>query len=260
MGRTGPHGRPALGRLTTDDDQGAVAGVYAGDRANPPEDGSMTVDELERWLRLAAARIHEQAPSLTALDQAIGDGDHGINMDRGFSAIVAKLDEVAAADAPADGTDAPDAGALLRLAGRTLISTVGGASGPLYGTAFLRAGGAVMGKADVSADDAVAAFAAATEGISGLGKATVGEKTMLDALVPAVAAARAAIDAGGDGGAALAAAADAAEAGATATIPLLATKGRASYLGERSIGHQDPGATSAALLVRALADTVAGGA
>ncbi len=179
-------------------------------------------------------------------------------MDRGFSAVVARLDEAAAAGTPPGGGDSADAGALMKLVGRTLISTVGGASGPLYGTAFLRAAGTLGGRAEVTADDVAAALAAATEGISGLGKAMTGEKTMLDALVPALEAARRSIDAGAGGDAVLVAAADAAEAGATATIPMLATKGRASYLGERSIGHQDPGATSAALLVRALADTAVG--
>jgi len=210
---------------------------------------------LEAWLRTAATRIHEQAPALTALDQAIGDGDHGTNMDRGFAAIVAVLD----AGRPAgDGEDAV-AGAILRTAGRTLISTVGGASGPLYGTAFMRAGAAVAA-ADPSltgADVIVAGLEAGIGGIQALGKATTGEKTLLDALSPAVTAGREVAAGGGDSRAVVAAMADAAEAGAAATIPMLATKGRASYLGERSIGHQDPGATSAALLLRALADASA---
>jgi dihydroxyacetone kinase-like protein len=207
---------------------------------------------IEAWLRLSATRLHEQAAALTALDQAIGDGDHGINMDRGFSAIVASLDGGPAA---ADGELAM-AGALLRTAGRTLISTVGGASGPLYGTAFMRAGGAIAG-ADPSratAEVVVDALEAGIGGIQSLGKSTAGEKTMLDALVPAAAAGRDILTGGGDSAAVTAAIAAAAEAGATATIPLLATKGRASYLGERSIGHQDPGATSSALILRALAD------
>jgi phosphoenolpyruvate---glycerone phosphotransferase subunit DhaL len=214
---------------------------------------------LEAWLRAAADRIHEEAPALTALDQAIGDGDHGINLDRGFGAIVKALDERAPAD-PA----APDAAAsadLLRLAGRTLISTVGGASGPLYGTGFLRAATAVAALAtEAPPSDALAvtsALEAAAAGIGILGKATTGEKTMLDALVPAAAAARAALDMGADSAAVIAAARDAAAAGAAATVPMLATKGRASYLGERSIGHQDPGATSATLLLDVLAGVVA---
>ena len=210
------------------------------------------IDVIEAWLRLAAARLADQAPALTALDQAIGDGDHGTNMDRGFRAIVAALD----AGRPQAEGELALAGAVLRTAGRTLISTVGGAAGPLYGTALMRAGGAVSsadparGPVDVLVD----ALEAGIGGIQALGKSAPGEKTMLDALVPAAAAGRDAIAAGGDSAAVTAAMAVAAEAGASSTIPMLATKGRASYLGERSIGHQDPGATSSSLLLRALAD------
>jgi len=213
------------------------------------------IDVIDSWLRLAATRLHEQAPALTALDQAIGDGDHGTNMDRGFTAIVALLDD----GAPEGDGELGVAGARLRTAGRTLISTVGGAAGPLYGTALMRAGGAVAG-ADAALDTTavlVAGLEAAIGGIEQLGKATTGEKTMLDALVPAAAAGRAAVERGAPTPAVTAAIAAAAEAGAVATIPILATKGRASYLGERSIGHQDPGATSSALLLRALADVTA---
>ncbi len=212
-------------------------------------------DALESWLRLSAQRLHDQAAALTALDQAIGDGDHGINMDRGFTAIVASLD---AGIAEAE-TDLLRAGGMLRTAGRTLISTVGGAAGPLYGTAFMRAGGAIAAAdpSTASPDIVVEALAAAIGGIESLGKATIGEKTMLDALVPARDAGQAAVAGGSDVGDVTRAMADAAEAGALATVPMLATKGRASYLGERSIGHQDPGATSSALLLRALADVVA---
>ena len=213
------------------------------------------IEVIDSWLRLAATRLHDQAAALTALDQAIGDGDHGTNMDRGFTAIVAQIDGGAA---DGDGDRAMTA-ARLRAAGRTLISTVGGAAGPLYGTALMRAGGAVA--ASNGATDAEAALAgldAAIGGIQALGKAAAGEKTMLDALIPALEAARAELARGADAAAVTAAMATAAEAGSTATIPLLATKGRASYLGERSIGHQDPGATSAAVLLRALADVVAG--
>jgi dihydroxyacetone kinase-like protein len=214
------------------------------------------IDVIDAWLRLAATRLHEQAPALTALDQAIGDGDHGTNMDRGFAAIVAMLDEAAA---EGDG-DRAMAAARLRAAGRTLISTVGGAAGPLYGTALMRAAGAIAGAdgATASSDVAIAGLDAAIGGIQALGKATAGEKTMLDALTPAIEAGRLAIARGADQAALTKSVAAAAEAGATATIPMLATKGRASYLGERSIGHQDPGATSAALLLRALADVVDG--
>jgi dihydroxyacetone kinase-like protein len=207
---------------------------------------------IDAWLRLAAGRIHEHAPELTALDAAIGDGDHGMNLDRGFGAIVATLDE---GTIPTTDSDIDDAAVTLRTAGKRLISTVGGAAGPLYGTAFLRASAAVAAMGDVEPGAKfVGALDAAIGGISGLGKATAGEKTMLDALIPALDAARAAVAAGVESAAVLGAAADAAAAGAMATIPMLATKGRASYLGERSIGHQDPGATSAALLLRALAD------
>jgi dihydroxyacetone kinase-like protein len=217
---------------------------------------------IEAWLRATAVRIHEQAPALTALDQAIGDGDHGINLDRGFSAVVKALDARAA---PAgDVNEASDAAAsadLVKLVGRTLISTVGGASGPLYGTGFLRGAAALAALPAEPPPSAATAFVTAIEaaatGIGTLGKATPGEKTMLDALVPAATAARAALDGGATIGGVVAAARDAAQVGAAATVPMLATKGRASYLGERSIGHQDPGATSAALLLDVLAGVVA---
>jgi len=214
------------------------------------------IDVIDAWLRLAASRLHEGAATLTALDQAIGDGDHGTNMDRGFVAIVASLD---GARPEGDGELGVGA-ARLRTAGRTLISTVGGAAGPLYGTALMRAGGAIAAlPGDSSGSDALlAGLDAAIAGIQALGKAVAGEKTMLDALLPALEAGREASAAGGDGAAVTRSMADAAEAGVAATIPMLATKGRASYLGERSIGHQDPGATSAALLLRALADVVPG--
>lgn len=211
----------------------------------------MNLQQTDAWLRLAAERLHEQATMLTRLDQAIGDGDHGINMDRGFNAIVAMLDAQPAANGDTSGQAV---GGRLRQAGQTLIRTVGGASGPLYGTAFLRAAAVYARAEKPSVADTVAAMKAAAEGVGSLGRSTTGEKTMLDALVPAAVAAQAALDSGGDDRAVLAAARDAAEAGAESTIPMLATKGRASYLGERSVGHQDPGATSAALLVAALAD------
>jgi phosphoenolpyruvate---glycerone phosphotransferase subunit DhaL len=197
------------------------------------------------WLQRSASRLHDQRTYLTDLDAAIGDADHGANMDRGFTAVMAKLQ---AEGAPAD------VGAILKTVGATLVSTVGGASGPLYGTAFLRAGMALAGKTALEPGDIEEGLQAALEGIKARGKAQRGEKTMIDALEPAVQAYSAALAAGQDTKAALAAAADAAEEGMRATIPLLATKGRASYLGERSIGHQDPGATSSALLLRAAAD------
>ncbi len=211
-------------------------------------------DGLVAWLRAAAARVHEEAPALTALDQAIGDGDHGINLDRGFAAIVAMLD---GREAPAeDATDAAATADLLRQAGKTLISTVGGASGPLYGTAFLRGAGALAGEHPSTASAFVAALEAAAGGIAALGKATEGEKTMLDALFPAARAARETLDGGGDLAAVVGAAPAAAAARVAATLPKRATKGRASYLGERSVGHQDPGATSSALLLGVVAATV----
>jgi len=210
-------------------------------------------DTLAAWLRLSAERIHDQSNALTALDRSIGDGDHGINMDRGFAAIVTMLDETEA-PAAAGLNDAEASATLLRTAGKRLISTVGGASGPLYGTAFLRAAGAIAADNGRPVDAIVAALEAAAGGVASLGKAAPGEKTMLDALVPAAQAARAAVDSGADLATVATTAGDAAEAGARATIPMVATKGRASYLGERSVGHQDPGATSSALLLRALAD------
>jgi dihydroxyacetone kinase-like protein len=197
------------------------------------------------WLQRSASRLHEQRNYLTDLDAAIGDADHGANMDRGFTAVMAKLQAEGAPE---------DVGAILKTVGATLVSTVGGASGPLYGTAFLRAGMALAGKTALEPGDIEEGLQAALEGIKARGKAQRGEKTMIDALEPAVQAYSAALAAGQDTKAALAAAADAAEEGMRATIPLLATKGRASYLGERSIGHQDPGATSSALLLRAAAD------
>jgi dihydroxyacetone kinase-like protein len=207
------------------------------------------------WLRLAASRVAAERAHLTDLDAAIGDGDHGINLDRGFAALQARL---AALDAPTQA-----AGPLLALAGRTITGTVGGASGALYGRALLRAAAAL----DASPADAgppvvrvAAALRAAVDGIASLGRSRPGEKTMLDALVPAVDALEAAATAGADLPDALRHAADAAEAGARATRPLLATKGRASYLGERSVGHLDPGAVSSTLILGALADAAAGGA
>lgn len=197
------------------------------------------------WLQRSANGLREQRAYLTDLDAAIGDADHGANMDRGFTAVIAKLQ--------AEGVPA-DVGAILKTVGATLVSTVGGASGPLYGTAFLRAGMKVAGKDALDPGDVEDALQAALEGIEARGKAHAGEKTMIDALEPAVSAYTAAISEGKDLKIALTAAADAAEEGMRATIPLLATKGRASYLGERSIGHQDPGATSATLLLRAMID------
>ena len=195
----------------------------------------------ERWLRLSAAVIAKNRVALIELDRAIGDGDHGENMDRGFSAILEKLD----AESPATP------GAAFKLAAMTLMSKVGGAAGPLYGTAFLRAGTAVGDATELDAGTLAQALAAARDGVVARGKAEVGEKTMIDAWTPAVDAATAAVASGADPVAVLDAAATAAEAGAVSTDPLIAHKGRASYLGERAIGHRDPGAASSALILRA---------
>jgi phosphoenolpyruvate---glycerone phosphotransferase subunit DhaL len=194
------------------------------------------------WLQRAGAALHEQREYLTGLDAAIGDADHGTNMDRGFKAVLDKL----------PGVGEADIGTILKTVGTTLVSTVGGASGPLYGTAFLRAGMALAGKQDLEPVDLVTGLGAAVEGIMARGKAQRGEKTMVDALAPALEALQARVSAGASLDEALQAAVAAAEAGMTATIPMLATKGRASYLGERSVGHQDPGATSATLLLRTM--------
>lgn len=192
------------------------------------------------WIRGAQAVLAEQRTELIELDRQIGDGDHGENMDRGFKAVVAKLD---------DGVT--DVASVLKIVASTLMSTVGGAAGPLYGTAFLRAAKAAEG--DLDSDQVVAVIAGALEGITARGKATIGEKTMVDAWTPALEAAKAAAATGATPAATLRAAADAAARGATDTVPMRASKGRASYLGERSIGHQDPGATSTAYILDAAA-------
>jgi len=210
----------------------------------------MTLDVAwaDRWTRLSAERITAARDELTELDRQIGDGDHGENLDRGFRAVVAKLDGSASGEQPP-----AQIGDVLKLVATTLMSSVGGASGPLYGTAYLRAA-KVSGLAELDAQGVVALLEGALEGITARGKAQVGEKTMVDAWQPAVDAAEAAANAGASPADVLAAAADAARAGAGATVPLVATKGRASYLGERSAGHQDPGATSTAILLEAARD------
>ncbi|GAB2705711.1 dihydroxyacetone kinase subunit DhaL [Kitasatospora kifunensis] len=198
------------------------------------------------WLRTAAAAVERQHEELTALDAAIGDGDHGSNLRRGFAAVVAAVDAL-----DADATP----GTVLGKAGSTLISKVGGASGPLYGSA-LRVAGAALPAPTADLTALAEALRAGLGAVQKLGGAAVGDKTMIDAFEPAVAALeRAAFD-GFTLREASALAAEAAEAGARATIPLQARKGRASYLGPRSVGHQDPGATSTALLFRALAEAV----
>ena len=193
-----------------------------------------------RWIELSAADIAEQRGYLVDLDRAIGDGDHGENMDRGFKASVEALGQAQ----PASVAE------VLKTVAKTLMSTVGGAAGPLYGTAFLRASKAA-GDGELDGAGVAALIAGALDGIQARGKATTGEKTMVDAWAPALEAARAAAEAGSDPVAVLEAAATAAEAGAAATEPMRATKGRASYLGERSIGDLDPGAVSTSLILRA---------
>lgn len=203
----------------------------------------LDTDWAVRWLRDAAAVVAANRVALIELDRAIGDGDHGENMDRGFAAIVEKL----------DGETPASPGAAFKLAAMTLMSKVGGAAGPLYGTAYLRAATALGDAATLDADAVVAALTAARDGVVARGKADVGEKTMIDAWTPAVDAAAAAAASGASPAQVLDAAATAAEAGALSTEPLVAHKGRASYLGERAIGHRDPGAQSSALILRAAA-------
>jgi len=207
----------------------------------------ITTEDTVHWVQQLAQVLHENRDYLTQLDSPIGDADHGINMDRGFKAVMDKLPTVANMDI----------GSILKTVGTTLVSTVGGASGPLYGTAFLRAGMATAGKYELYEADYTAMLEAALEGIKARGKAQPGEKTMVDALTPALAAAKEAQVQGLDISQITRQASNAAEAGMKATIPMLATKGRASYLGERSIGHQDPGATSSWLILKTLADTCA---
>jgi len=214
------------------------------------EEVSVSYDDVVALMKTYAAAIAENKQSLTELDSAIGDADHGINMDRGFQAVIGKIDTVTSGDI----------GALFKTVGMTLVSTVGGAGGPLYGTLFLQLGVATAGKDRITAEDWSAALTAAVSGVQARGKAESGDKTMVDALIPARDAFAAALTDGADLPAALRRSADAAEAGMTATIPLVARKGRASYLGERSAGHQDPGATSSALLLRTVADAWAGDA
>lgn len=196
-----------------------------------------------RWAEEAQRVVAENRIELMELDRAIGDGDHGDNLDRGFTAVTSKLAD-AAPDTPS---------AALKLIATTLMSTVGGAAGPLYGTAFLRAATSA-GEDRIDAAGVAGLLTAAVEGVVARGKASPGDKTMVDALGPAAEAARAAAENGATPQAVLVAAAEAAEEGARATEPMVAKKGRASYLGERSAGHVDPGAQSSALILRAAAD------
>jgi phosphoenolpyruvate---glycerone phosphotransferase subunit DhaL len=202
----------------------------------------VTAGQVRDWIRRYADVVAEHRMELVRLDTAIGDGDHGTNMDRGMRKAVEKLDGAAVGDIGAD----------LKAVGMALVSSVGGAAGPLYGTLFLQMGTAAAGKDELDLDGWAAAVEAGVKGVQMRGKAEPGDKTMIDAWLPALDALRE----GGDLGEALARAADAAEEGMKATTPMEARKGRASYLGPRSVGHQDPGATSSYLLLRAAAETL----
>jgi dihydroxyacetone kinase-like protein len=208
----------------------------------------MDATTITTWMNDVAGAVRAERDYLIQLDAAIGDGDHGINMTRGFDAVVRALQQ--------EEDSSP--GKLLALAGKTLVSSVGGASGPLWGSALRRGGRALGDAATFDAERLVEALEAALASIVDLGAAVPGDKTMVDALQPAVTTLRKEVEAGTALPVALRRAAEAAEAGMRATIPMQARKGRASYLGERSVGHQDPGATSSALIVRALERTVAG--
>jgi len=204
---------------------------------------------LIAWVREFARVIGENAQRLTDLDAAIGDADHGINMDRGMTAVLGALDEATPADMSA----------LCKQVGMTLVKSVGGASGPLYGTFFLRMAGALSADESVDAADFAKALRAGVEGVVQRGRAEAGDKTMFDALAPALDALDAALASGAGLSAALSDAAFAAQNGRDATESMVARKGRASYLGQRSVGHQDPGATSSAMLMAAAATAFAGG-
>jgi len=210
---------------------------------------AVTVDLLVGWLSAFRDAVHQHGEYLTELDSAIGDADHGTNLIRGMDAVMAALDSVSD-PAPAS------AGELLKKVGMTLVTSVGGASGPLYGTLFLRAGTSTGDAKDLDGTALLAALQAGLEGIVARGKAEAGDKTMYDALAPALVAFEEALGSGADVGSAARTAAEAAAAGRDATEPMHALKGRASYLGERSVGHIDPGAASSALLLAALADTL----
>lgn len=203
-------------------------------------------DKLLKILEDIAAKIKEQRQFLTDLDAAIGDGDHGINMNRGFEAVLSKL----------PGISSKDIGTILKNVGMTLVSTVGGASGPLYGTAFMKAGQALGEKMEIDAQDLKLALEAALEGIKMRGKAQAGEKTMIDAIEPALNAFTGALEENMTMKEAMNRAVKAAEQGVEYTKTIVATKGRASYLGERSIGHQDPGATSSYLILQIIAENI----
>lgn len=207
---------------------------------------TVTKEQVVRWLEATAAVLEANKGYLTDLDSAIGDADHGTNMDRGFKKVMEKLPTVAD----------KDIGNILKTVGMTLISSVGGASGPLYGTFFMNGGMAADAKEELSDADLLNVLQRAVDGIVQRGRAQPGDKTMIDALGPALAALRSSVEAGAGVAQGLSAAVAAAEQGMKDTIPMQARKGRASYLGERSIGHQDPGATSSFLILNALLETL----
>jgi dihydroxyacetone kinase-like protein len=213
-----------------------------------PDTAEITHAAVLAWVRGFAAEVEEHRAELVRLDTAIGDGDHGTNLDRGMHKVLERL----------DGLGDDDIGALLKAVGMALVSSVGGAAGPLYGTLFLQMGGTAGGASTLTVTAWADALEAGLRGVQARGKAEPGDKTMIDALAPAVEALRAAADEGVDAGEATRRAATAAEEGMKATIPMEARKGRASYLGPRSVGHQDPGATSTYLLLRSAAEAFAG--
>jgi phosphoenolpyruvate---glycerone phosphotransferase subunit DhaL len=209
---------------------------------------TITHEAIEDWMKRFAAEVAENRAYLTKLDGAIGDGDHGTNMDRGMKKVLEKL----------EASEGDDIGASLKAVGMALVSSVGGAAGPLYGTLFLQMGQATAGKSELDLPGFTTALDAGVQGVIKRGKAEPGDKTMLDALGPALEALR---DAGDDSdvAGALGRAAEAAREGMEATVPMVARKGRASYLGERSAGHQDPGATSSHLLLKTVAEAAGSG-
>jgi dihydroxyacetone kinase-like protein len=206
----------------------------------------ITKSQVLKWLKATAAVLEENRQYLTDLDSPIGDADHGINMDRGFKKVINKLSEV----------EDKDIGTILKTAGMALVTSVGGAGGPLYGTLLMDAGKAVTGKTELSNDDLVALLDAGLKGVVRIGKTNLEDKTMVDALHPALETLRKAFANGKDTIEALHLMTDAAHKGMKDTIPMLAKKGRASYVGERSIGHQDPGATSSYLILKTLTETI----
>jgi phosphoenolpyruvate---glycerone phosphotransferase subunit DhaL len=208
---------------------------------------AITHEDVQDWMKRFSAEVAENRTQLTRLDADIGDGDHGTNMDRGMKKVLERL----------EASDTDDIGAELKAVGMALISSVGGAAGPLYGTLFMQMGQSTAGETEIDLAGFTEAFEAGIAGVQKRGKAEPGDKTMVDALLPALEALKQAVDQGTDTAQALAQAAEAARGGMEATVPLVARKGRASYLGERSAGHQDPGATSSHLLLKSAADSAA---